>query len=199
MEVQGKLLRVLQQGEFQRLGSNKTRKVDVRLITATNRNLLEQVRTGRFREDLYYRLKVFPINVPPLRERVEDIPLLACAFIQEFSSRMRKQITRIPCRAMKFLQEQPWPGNIRELRNVLERSVILSSGDTLNLNVLGESPTREAEPVTLEDAERAHILRTLESTGWRIKGPNGAAQRLDVHPSTLYSRMEKLGIRTPAK
>jgi transcriptional regulator with GAF, ATPase, and Fis domain len=193
-EVQAKLLRVLQQGEFQRLGSPKTHKVDVRVIAATNRDLAEEVRRGRFREDLYYRLKVFPIDIPPLRERVEDIPLLVFAFMEELSSRMGKKITKVSRKAMEMLQGHSWPGNIRELRNVIEHGVILCSGDTLKLTVLGEAPTREAQSGTLAEAERKHILKTLESTSWRIKGPRGAAARLDLQPSTLYSRMQKLGI-----
>jgi formate hydrogenlyase transcriptional activator len=194
MEVQAKLLRVLQEGEFQRLGSPKTHRVNVRVIAATNRDLAGEVRKGRFREDLYYRLKVFPIEIPPLRERVEDIPLLVFAFMEEFSTRMGKKITKVPRKAMEALQRHSWPGNIRELRNVIEHSVILSSGDMLKLSFLGDSPTRDAQVVTLAEAEREHILKTLESTGWRIKGPHGAAQRLDLHSSTLYSRMQKLGI-----
>ena len=194
MEVQAKLLRVLQQGEFQRLGSPKNHKVDVRVIAATNRDLDEEVRKGRFREDLYYRLKVFPIDVPPLRERAEDIPLLVFAFMEEFSKRMGKKITKLPRKSMEILQAHAWQGNIRELRNVIEHSVILSSTDTLKLTALGDAPVREAKPVTLAEAEREHILKTLESTGWRIKGPHGAAVRLDLQPSTLYSRMQKLGI-----
>ncbi len=194
MEVQAKLLRVLQEGEFQRLGSPKTHKVNVRVIAATNRDLAGEVRKGRFREDLYYRLKVFPIEIPPLRERVEDIPLLVFAFMEEFSTRMGKKITKVPRKAMEALQRHSWPGNIRELRNVIEHSVILSSGDMLKVSFLGDSPTRETQVMTLAEAEREHILKTLESTGWRIKGPHGAARRLDLHSSTLYSRMQKLGI-----
>lgn len=194
MEVQAKLLRVLQQGEFQRLGSPKTYKVDVRVIAATNRDLAADVRKGRFREDLYYRLKVFPIDIPPLRERVGDIPSLVFAFMEEFSTRMGKKITKVPRKAMEELQRHSWPGNIRELRNVIEHSVILTQADLLKLSVLGDAPTKEARPVTLAEAERQHIVATLESTGWRIKGPHGAAQRLDLQPSTLYSRMQKLGI-----
>lgn len=194
MEVQAKLLRVLQQGEFQRLGSPRTHKVNVRVIAATNRDLAEEVRKGRFREDLYYRLKVFPIRIPPLRERIDDIPLLVFAFLEEFSTRMGKKITRVPHKAMERLQQHSWPGNIRELRNAIEHSVILTSADTLKLTVLGEAPTRESEPVTLAEAEREHIVKALEGTHWRIKGPHGAAQRLGLQPSTLYSRMQKLGI-----
>jgi transcriptional regulator with GAF, ATPase, and Fis domain len=194
LEVQAKLLRVLQQGEFQRLGSPRTHRVDVRVIAATNRALAEEVRKGRFREDLYYRLRVFPVEVPPLRERVEDIPLLTFAFTEEFSTRMGKKITKVPRKAMEALQRHCWPGNIRELRNIIEHSVILSSGETLKLSFFGDSPTRDTQPVTLAEAERNHVLKTLESTGWRIKGPHGAAKRLDLQPSTLYSRMQKLGI-----
>jgi formate hydrogenlyase transcriptional activator len=196
MEVQAKLLRVLQQGEFQRLGSSKTHKVNVRVIAATNRDLAEDVRKGKFREDLYYRLKVFPIAIPPLRERVEDIPRMVFAFMEEFSMRMGKKITKISHKAMEALQKHQWPGNVRELRNVIEHSVILSAGDTLKLSFLGDSPTREPQPVTLAEAEREHILKTLETTHWRIKGKRGAAERLDLEPSTLYSRMQKLGIPT---
>jgi PAS domain S-box-containing protein len=194
MEVQAKLLRVLQQGEFQHLGNPKTHMVDVRVIAATNRDLAEEVRKGRFREDLYYRLRVFPIDIPPLRDRPEDIPPLVFAFTEEFSTRMGKKITKVPRSAMERLESYSWPGNIRELRNVIEHSVILSSGDTLKLSNSGESSTREVHAVTLADAEREHILKTLESTGWRIKGAHGAARRLDLEPSTLYSRMQKLGI-----
>jgi formate hydrogenlyase transcriptional activator len=196
LEVQAKLLRVLQQGEFQRLGSPHTHKVDVRLIAATNRDLAEDVRNGKFREDLYYRLKVFPIAIPPLRERVEDIPLMVFAFMEEFSMRMGKKITKVSRKSMEALQKHSWPGNIRELRNVVEHSAILSGGDTLKLTFLGDSPTREPQPVTLAEAEREHILKTLELTNWRIKGKHGAAERLDMEPSTLYSRMQKLGIPT---
>ena len=194
LEVQAKLLRVLQQGEFQRLGSPKTYKVDVRVIAATNRDLAAEVRKGRFREDLYYRLNVFPIGIPPMRERTDDIPLLLFAFMEEFATRMGKKITKLPRKAMEILQKRSWPGNIRELRNVIEHGVILTSGDTLKLTLAGEAPAREAQPVTLAEAEREHILRTLESTSWRIKGPHGAAKILDLEPSTLYSRMQKLGI-----
>lgn len=194
MEVQAKLLRVLQEGEFQRLGSPKTHRVNVRIIAATNRDLAAEVRKGKFREDLYYRLKVFPVEIPPLRDRIEDIPPLVFAFMEEFSVRMGKKITKLPRKAMESLQKYPWPGNIRELRNVIEHSVILTQGDVLKLSLTGEAPMREAKAMTLAEAEREHILKALEGTGWRIKGPHGAAQRLDLQPSTLYSRMQKLGI-----
>jgi PAS domain S-box-containing protein len=194
MEMQAKLLRVLQQGEFQRLGNPKTHKVDVRVIAATNRDLAEEVRKGSFREDLYYRLKVFPVEIPPLRERVEDISPLVFAFLEEFSTRMGKKITKVPRSAMERLEAHSWPGNIRELRNVIEHSVILSSGDVLKLSNLSDPPMRDTHAVTLAEAEREHIVKTLESTGWRIKGSHGAARRLALEPSTLYSRMQKLGI-----
>ena len=194
LEVQAKLLRVLHQGEFQRLGSPKTHKVDVRVIAATNRDLAAEVRNGRFREDLYYRLKVFPIDIPPLRKRAEDIPSLVFAFMEEFSNRMGRKLTKVPRKGMEALQEHSWPGNIRELRNVIEHSVILSPGDMLKVSVLPDSPTREAQPVSLAEAERDHILKALQTTRWRIKGPHGAATRLGLQPSTLYSRMQKLGI-----
>jgi formate hydrogenlyase transcriptional activator len=194
MEVQAKLLRVLQQGEFQRLGSPNTIRVNVRVLAATNRDLAEDVRKGKFREDLYYRLNVFPISIPPLRERLEDIPLMVFAFMEELSRRMGKKITKVSCRAMETLQKHSWPGNIRELRNVIEHSIILSTGDSLTLSFLGDSPTKEKAPVTLAEVEREHILKTLETTHWRIKGRHGAAERLDMEPSTLYSRMQKLSI-----
>jgi formate hydrogenlyase transcriptional activator len=193
LEVQAKLLRVLEQGEFERLGSPRTLKTDVRLIAATHRDLAEDIRTGRFREDLFYRLNVFPIRVPPLRERAEDIPLLVWSFLEEFSSRMGKKITKVPHTAMDALQRRPWPGNVRELRNVIEHAAILSSGPVLMVPLL-EAAAPGALPQTLADAEREHILRMLERAGWRIKGPQGAAAALGLKPSTLYSRMKKLGL-----
>ena len=196
LEVQAKLLRVLQDGQFERLGSPRTIKVNVRVIGATNRDLREEVRKGRFREDLYYRLNVFPIRVPPLRERIEDIPLLVWAFLEEFSSRMGKRITRVPRKTMEILQRHPWPGNIRELRNVIEHSTIITTGDTLRVPMFEQAPP-EALPVeTLADSEREHITKALEKTAWRIKGPKGAAALLGLKPSTLYKRMLKLGIPT---
>jgi PAS domain S-box-containing protein len=197
LEVQAKLLRVLEAGEFERLGSPRTIKVDVRVIAATNRDLAEEIRQGRFREDLYYRLSVFPIRVPPLRERAEDIPLLVWSFLGESCSRMGKRITQVPRVTMDALQRRPWPGNIRELRNVIEHGAIVSTGDTLRVPTLAEAAPGAAPPQTLADAEREHILRTLDRAGWQIKGPTGAAAALGLKPSTLYSRMKKLGIRTP--
>ena len=194
LDVQVKLLRVLQDGEFERLGSPRTIKVNVRVIAATNRDLAEEVREGRFREDLFYRLNVFPIRLPPLRERVEDLPSLVWAFIEDFSSRMGKKITQVPRATMEALQHQPWPGNIRELRNVIERATIITAGNTLSVQMLGDAAAGTSPPRLMADVEREHILRTLEHTGWQIKGPTGAAAALGLNPSTLRSRMEKLAI-----
>ena len=196
LEVQAKLLRVLQEGQFERLGSPRTIKVNVRVIGATNRDLREEVRKGRFREDLYYRLNVFPIRVPPLRERIEDIPLLVWAFLEEFSSRMGRKITRVPRKTMEMLQRHPWPGNIRELRNVIEHSTILTTGDTLKVPLFEQTIPEALPLVTLADSERDHITKALQKTAWRIKGPKGAAALLGLKPSTLYKRMLKLDIPT---
>jgi transcriptional regulator with GAF, ATPase, and Fis domain len=193
-DVQVKLLRVLQEGEFERLGSPRTIKVNVRVIAATNRDLAEEVRKGRFREDLYYRLNVFPIRMPPLRERAQDIPLLVWAFLEDCCSRMGKKITQVPRATMEALQRQPWPGNVRELRNVIEHGAIITAGDTLRVSIPGDAVQAAPALQTLAEAERAHIARALESTGWRIKGPKGAATLLGLNPATLYSRMKKLGI-----
>ena len=194
VEIQAKLLRVVQDGEFERLGSPKTSHVNVRLIAATHRDLAERVKNGTFREDLFYRLNVFPIHVPPLRERTEDIPLLVMAFVREFEKRMGKTIRGVPRRLMDELKIYPWPGNIRELRNVIERAVIVTAGEKLNL----ELPKSLIAPRsrTLKEAEYQHILSILEKTGWRIKGPNGAASILGVKPSTLYTAMRRFHIPT---
>ena len=197
LEVQAKLLRVLQEGEFERLGSPKVHKVDVRVIAASNRDLAEEVRLGRFRQDLFYRLSVFPIRVPPLRERAEDIPVLVSAFVAEFSSRMGKKITKLPRRTMEMLQRYSWPGNIRELRNVLEHGVILSADEVLRVAILSDSPQAVPAAKTLAESEREHILKVFEKTHGRVKGPNGAAELLGINPGTLYSRMRKLGIPKP--
>jgi len=195
LEVQAKLLRVLESGEFERLGSSRTMKADVRLIAATNRDLQDEVRKGRFREDLYYRLNVFPIRVPPLRERPEDIPVLAWAFLEEVSSRMGKKITQITRKTMDTLQRHRWPGNVRELRNVVEHAAILATGDTLRIGELAGVADLDAPPPRLIDSERELIQRALQSAGGRIKGAKGAANALGLNPSTLYSRMKKLGIQ----
>jgi PAS domain S-box-containing protein len=198
VELQAKLLRVLQDGEFERLGSTKTIKVDVRVIAATNRDLAKEVRAGRFREDLFYRLNVFPIHVPPLRERQEDILPLVWAFVREFEATMGKRIETLPRKRAEALVAYQWPGNVRELRNVVERAMIVSWGSTL----LVEVPAVEGSPLhqttRLEDVERRHILSVLGTTGWRIRGPRGAASRLGLKPTTLEARMAKLGIKRGA-
>jgi transcriptional regulator with GAF, ATPase, and Fis domain len=194
LEVQAKLLRVLQEGQFERLGSPKTIQVNVRVIAATNRDLTEDLQAGRFRQDLYYRLNVFPIRVPPLRERPEDIPALVWVFLKEFSLRMGKKITQVPRKTMEALQCHPWPGNVRELRNVIEHGAIVTPGDTLRVPMLLDAAPGARPAETLAESEREHILKALEKTGWRIKGSRGAATILGLKPSTLYSRMKKLGI-----
>ncbi|OKY74644.1 MAG: hypothetical protein BM485_12420 [Desulfobulbaceae bacterium DB1] len=194
LETQAKLLRVLQEGEFERLGSPRTIKVDVRIIAATNRDLGEEVEQGRFRRDLYYRLNIFPIQMPPLRDRLDDIPLLVWEFINEFGERMGKKIRRISNRDMEILKSRPWPGNIRELRNVIEHAMIASKGETLELHPPCAEKPPFMEAVTLEEVERRHIRMILDATNGRIKGPNGAAERLGLKPSTLYSRMLKLDL-----
>ena len=198
-DLQIKLLRVLQEGEFERLGSPRTIKVNVRVIAATNRNLLQAVQKGSFRQDLYYRLNVFPIRVPTLRERPKDIPLLISAFLSEFGLKMSKKIDVIPKPTMDALIRYPWPGNIRELRNVIEHAVIISNGSRLTVQLPEDPTVTTGGRLTLEDVERKHILDTLESTGWVIKGPRGAATILRLKPSTLYNKMKKLEIVRPEK
>ena len=197
LPLQPKLLRVLQEQDFERLGSGRTHQVDVRLVAATHRNLLEMVKRNEFRSDLYYRLNVFPVPLPPLRARREDIPALVQHFVEIYARRMRKDIEEISPETMSALVFYSWPGNIRELQNFIERSVILTSGNVLqpplsSLNAGGA--TESAEAVTLEEAERDHIRKTLEQTRWVVSGPNGAAARLGMKRSTLYFRMQKLGI-----
>jgi formate hydrogenlyase transcriptional activator len=197
LALQPKLLRVLQEQEFERLGSGRTHQVDVRLVAATNRNLADMVKRNEFRSDLYYRLNVFPIPLPPLRERREDIPALVEYFVEIYARRMDKQIEHIPPETMSAFVSHQWPGNIRELQNFIERSVILTSGNILRPPLAGLKRAAEAEclgPITLEDAEREHIRKTLEQTRWVVAGPNGAAARLGIKRSTLYFRMQKLGI-----
>ena len=198
LELQAKLLRVLQDGTFERLGSSQTIKVDARVIAATSRNLEEAVKQETFREDLWYRLNVFPITVPPLRDRKEDIPLLTSAFLERFVKKMGKQIKEIPQSAIKELQEYGWPGNVRELENIIERAVILSSDKVLSIDlpVLDNTPTRRDR--TLKEIEREYVLRTLEDKHWKIEGKNGAADTLGLNPGTLRSRMKKLGIVKPS-
>jgi formate hydrogenlyase transcriptional activator len=200
LELQPKLLRVLQEREFERLGSTRTLRVDVRLVAATNSDLLRMVDDRRFRADLYYRLNVFPVVVPPLRERPEDIPLLVGYFTQQYAARMGKEIGTIPSEAMEQLCHYPWPGNIRELQNLIERAVILSPGPvlTIPLEVLRSTarpPSLTAG--TLEDTERQRILQVLEETNWVLSGPHGAAAKLGLKRPTLQFRMKKLGILRP--
>jgi len=197
LALQPKLLRVLQEQEFERLGSGRTHQVDVRLVAATHRNLVEMVKRNEFRSDLYYRLNVFPVPLPPLRARREDIPALVDHFVEIYVRRMSKQIETIPAATMSALASYEWPGNIRELQNFIERSVILSSGNVLNSPLTSLRNAAEVEsigPITMEDAERDHIRKTLEQTRWVVSGPNGAAARLGIKRSTLYFRMQKLGI-----
>jgi formate hydrogenlyase transcriptional activator len=218
LELQVKLLRVLQEREIERLGSTRTQKVDVRVIAATNRDLARMVADGSFRSDLYYRLSVFPVDVPPLRERADDVPALVGYFVQKFSKSLRRQVTTIPATTMAALQAWPWPGNIRELQNLIERAVILSPGPVLQVPLPEMTPLvpaafgspatdrREAldergpEPSngTMDAAERDHILRVLRDTGGIVAGPTGAAARLGLKRTTLQSKMRKLGIRRPA-
>jgi PAS domain S-box-containing protein len=199
LELQPKLLRVIQDGEFERLGSSGTIKVDVRVIAATNRNLEEEVRRGRFREDLWYRLSIFPITVPPLRDRLEDIALLVDYFVDKISKRLGKSIESIPTGVMNTLQDYRWPGNVRELENVLERAVINSSGSKLRLVDELKQPHKDLAKVqkTLEEVERDHIVRVLEQTNWKVSGKNGAAEILGINRSTLRARIRKLGIQQP--
>ena len=199
LELQTKLLRVIQDGEFERLGSNLPIKVDVRIIAATNRNLENEIKIGNFRKDLWYRLNVFPITLPPLRQRVEDIPLLVHEFVNRFSKKIGKVITTIPDNSMEALKRYSWPGNIRELQNVIERAVINTRGTKLNLldKLEGSNEIVPAKnPVrSLQEIERESILKVLEETAWRIEGKNGAADILGLNPSTLRGRMRKFGIR----
>ena len=215
LELQPKLLRVLQEQEFERLGSNRTQRVDVRVVAATNRDLSQLVAERAFRSDLYYRLNVFPIQIPPLRERREDVPLLVRYFVQKFSRRLNKTVEYVPADAMDALANYGWPGNIRELENLIERAVLLSPGKELRVPLaelksarfprMGTLPRHSLVLVvailcpitTLEEAERQHILRALRQTEWRIAGPKGAAAILAMKRTTLQARMRKLGIRRP--
>ena len=195
LELQPKLLRVLQEQEFERLGSTRTQRVDVRLVAATNRNLTQMVAEKQFRQDLYFRLNVFPVVVPPLRDRAEDIPDLARHFVDEYSRRMNKRIDSIPDQAMAAFCRYPWPGNIRELQNFIERSVILSSGPLLRAPLAElEQNFEKTPPGTLDEAERRYILNVLEETKWVVGGTRGAAARLGLKRTTLLSKMERLGI-----
>ena len=196
-----KLPRVLQEGELERIGGTRTIKVDVRVIAATNRDLVKAVWAGEFRQDLYYRLNVFPVQVPPLRERPTDTRLLASHFVQRYARKLGRTVDKIPERAMERLEGYSWPGNVRELENVIERAVILTEGDTLRLDdmldPLGSLTVRSGGQRALEDVERDHIFAILNETGWKIQGKNSTAEILDLHPNTLRSRMKKLGIAKP--
>jgi transcriptional regulator with GAF, ATPase, and Fis domain len=194
LELQPKLLRVLQEGEFERLGSTQTQRANVRLIAATNKNISKLVAQNQFRRDLYYRLNVFPIVVPPLRDRREDIPLLVRHFVGTYAERMKKPIEDIPTEVMEEFVGHSWPGNIRELQNFIERSVILTHGKTLRPLLRQSAEIESLNPITLEEAERHHIRKTLEQAHWIVGGPRGAALRLGLKRSTLYARMQKLGI-----
>jgi formate hydrogenlyase transcriptional activator len=215
LELQPKLLRVLQEQEFERLGSNRTQRVDVRVVAATNGDLSKLVAEKAFRSDLYYRLNVFPIQVPALRERREDIPLLVRYFVQKFSRRQNKVVQYVPADAMDALVNYSWPGNVRELENLIERAVLLSPGKELRVPMtelrasmmnsdnsaasaaIGAFVPATSSIATLEDAERQHILRALRQTEWRIAGVKGAAAVLGMKRTTLQARMRKLGIRRP--
>jgi PAS domain S-box-containing protein len=211
LDLQAKLLRVIQEAEFERLGSSRTIKVDVRVIAATNRNLEEAVLKGLFRSDLYYRLSIFPMRMPSLRERQDDIPMLVMHFVRQLGLKLGKEIESIPPETMEALQNYSWPGNIRELRNVIERAAIITQGtrlrllDSLEATPLARPASAAAAPPgelahqsdTLEESQRHMIVETLDKTYWRIEGPNGAAALLGIHPNTLRSRMKKLGISKP--
>jgi len=198
VESQSKLLRILQEGEFERLGNSRTTKVDVRVIAATNRNLEEAVKRGNFREDLFYRLNVFPIESPLLRERKEDIPILVNHFLIKYGAKTGKKIERVSQKVFDSLQSYHWPGNVRELENIIERAVILSHNSLLEIEDLPDLRQSAGTPTavnSLEEVERTHILRILQETGGIIDGPRGAATLLEIHPNTLRSRLQKLGIK----
>jgi formate hydrogenlyase transcriptional activator len=195
LELQSKLLRFLEEGSFERLGSTKPQHVDVRIIAATNRDIEQEVEEGKFRRDLFYRLNVFPIVIPPLRERPEDIPLLVRAVVKEFQKKMGKEIESIPKKTMDALQTYSWPGNVRELRNLIEHAMILSRGKTLDVQVPKRASSETYAADKLEDMERLHVLAVLEKTGWRLSGRGGAAEILGLKRTTLQAKMKKLGIK----
>jgi chemotaxis protein methyltransferase CheR len=214
LDLQAKLLRILEAGEFERVGGSHTIKIDVRVIAATNRNLEEAVRKGIFRSDLYYRLNIFPVTLPPLRERTGDITILVTHLVKQLSQKLGKTIEAIPQETMTKLRNYPWPGNVRELRNVLERAVIITHGPTLRLIDDLDSQALELDlqkqtarqdifadislvSETFEQTEYNLILRTLKNVHWKLEGPGGAAELLNLHPSTLRSKMRKLGIERP--
>jgi transcriptional regulator with GAF, ATPase, and Fis domain len=196
-ELQAKLLHVLENGQFERLGSPETIDVDIRIVAATNKDLAAAVQNGDFRKDLYYRLNVFPIEVPPLRRRREDIPILVWSFVQEFSEKMGKTIEVISRKTMEQLQSHEWPGNVRELRNVIERAMILTKGTSLHVDIPQPIDSIHPQDMGLEEFEKNHIIDILSMTGWKVRGKNCAAELLRLKPSTLESKMRKLGIRRP--
>jgi formate hydrogenlyase transcriptional activator len=202
MDLQTKLLRVLEAQEFNRVGGTQTIRVNVRVLAATNVDLAQALRSGAFRADLFYRLNVFPLRLPTLRERREDIPLLARHFVKKYSARHRKPVTRINGAALKALSAYDWPGNVRELEHVIERAVIVSQGPTLTideLDGLGREVEQAPEPRTLAEAERAHIIDTLTRANWILAGKQGAAEKLGMKRSTLQHRMKKLDITRPRR
>ena len=197
LDLQAKLLRALQDGEFERVGSPHTIDVDVRVLAATNRDVDTGLKSGTFREDLYYRLSVFPIRIPPLRERIDDIPILVTHFVKKYGTKTGKRIEKIPQKVVDSLQAYHWPGNIRELENIVERAVIISRGDQLELGrwfPRNDTPLEKSDMATLEDVEKDHIRKALELTGWRVSGEKGAAKILGLNHNTLVSRMKKLNI-----
>lgn len=196
-DLQAKLLRVLEEGQFERLGNPRTISVNTRIIAATNRDLATMVEEGTFRKDLYYRLNVFAITMPPLRDRIDDIPALVWHFVRELESSMAKRFESVPNNNMKELQNYPWPGNIRELRNVVEQAMIISSGKVLQISLPSMKERINASNIQLDNVIRNHILKVLETTGWRVSGKNGAAELLGVKPTTLQSKINKLGITRP--
>jgi transcriptional regulator with GAF, ATPase, and Fis domain len=195
LELQSKLLRFLEEGSFERLGSSTSVRVDVRIIAATNRDIGREVEEGKFRRDLFYRLNVFPVVIPPLRERPEDIPLLVRAVVKEFQKKMGKEIESIPKKTMAALQSYSWPGNVRELRNLVEHAMILSRGRTLDIEVPKRAFSETLMAGNLEDVERMHVRAVLEKTRWRVSGPGSASEILGLKRTTLLSKMKKLGIR----
>jgi formate hydrogenlyase transcriptional activator len=198
-DTQVKLLRVLEERQFERLGSPRAIRVDTRVIAATHRDLEQGIATGTFREDLFYRLNVFPIHVPPLRDRLEDIPLLVWRFVEEFSKRFGKHVEVITDENMSALRRYGWPGNIRELRNVVERAMVLATGPRLTIALPAAPAGARQRSATLTDVTREHIRGVLESAGWRIRGAGGAAQRLGLKPTTLETRMARLGLTRPQR
>jgi formate hydrogenlyase transcriptional activator len=202
LDLQVKLLRVLQEQEFERVGGTRTMRVNVRLVAATNCDLSQMIEEKRFRADLYYRLNVFPVSLPPLRDRPEDIPLLVRHFTAKYAKRLKKRVDAISAETMEAVLHYDWPGNIRELQNFIERSVILSTGPVLEarLGQLGRQQGRlPASKYTLDDAQRQYILRSLEEANWLVGGQHGAAARLGIPRTTLISKMQRLGIQSPGE